>query len=173
MSEERILAIIPNVQYSGKRGVNHYIIYVTTRKLYFIQTKKGYDFVQPLFLGLYFEAKDKNRYDGLNQHELTDISSIVNHKNFVRSISLKRITEIRFIREIGIYRFIILGHNKKGKIQKLVNGFLIPPQQRIEKAKELGFKKRRIFDDYALEVEYAIESIFLDKVTHKFNIPVE
>jgi hypothetical protein len=169
MNKERIIAIIPNVVYQGKRGMNHHVIYVSTRKIYIIRTRKGYDGIPFQALAIYYDRSDRKKGIDPKEFEYNDISSIKNHRNFIRSISLKRITDIKFIRTAFTFRFIVIGSTKDGKIRKLINGYLQPTQSRIDREKNYGYDKKRISYNYAFEVQNIIESIFPGKVTHRFH----
>ncbi|MCK5547799.1 MAG: hypothetical protein KAI64_02210, partial [Thermoplasmata archaeon] len=41
--EEEITALIPEVGHRGKHGLDSYAIFITTKRLVFIQTKKGHN----------------------------------------------------------------------------------------------------------------------------------
>lgn len=170
METEEIKGVIPEVRLPGAFGVNTYQMYVSTKRLVFIQTSKGYQAVGGALGGavgavISQRASEKSKkkaseYDLLQNVNLDELLK-TNKGN--KEFPLEGIIELRLKKGMASNRISIFGL-KKNKNKLVLDGFLVPPQDYLKNYKSEGFKTKEISLQYVKEAETIMNSVLQDRI---------
>jgi hypothetical protein len=168
--EEKIIGVIPEVRVQGAFGINTYLIYVTTKRLVFIQSSKGYEMVGGMVFGVVGAlasagAAEKSKKKALKwaSHQNVDLDALLKSEKGNKEFSLNEIKRIRIKRYNYVNKLMILTL-KKNKPKIVLSGVLVPPQEYLKYYKRKGYKKNRIIYKYIKEVESVMNSVLPNKI---------
>ena len=153
MSDEEIREVIPRIF----DGYNNYSLIISSKRIAFIQTGSEYAILGGVVGGLVGGiiakkySKDEADFSNLNLDEL------ISQKKNNKEIYINAITDIQLKKEIGSFRLIIYGYKKKNKVKKLLNWYIVPPENYIKEHKSLGLKQKDIFKKYVSECQEQID----------------
>jgi hypothetical protein len=165
MENEEILGMIPKI-YDG--WIN-YAMFLSNKRIVLIKIQGDLMIPGAIFGGviggLIAQKYNKDQIDFKN----VDLDSLISNADKTIEIPNNKLIEIRLKKEIGVFRIIIFGLNKRNKKKKLVNYFLAPTRQQLEERVKAGEKSSDVMWEYALEQQNLIENIFGHKLTLKYK----
>ena len=171
MQKEEIKGIIPEVRLPGAFGFNSNVLFVSTKRLVFIQLTRGYQILIGGLVGAIFDtyrskAGDKPITDPTILKKI-NLDALIRSKKSNKVIYLHGIKEIGIRRWLGAIKFSIFGF-KKNKKKLLMDGFLIPPKNYFKRYKNAGFKPKEINRRYALEARNILVTVLFNRI--KFDL---
>jgi hypothetical protein len=170
METEEIKGVIPEVRLPGAFGVNTFELYVSTKRLVFIQTSKGYQAVGGALGGavgavISQRAAEKNKKTTADLAPLQNVNldELLKTNKGNKEFPLDGITELRLKKGMATNRLSIFGL-KKNKSKLVLDGFLVPPQDYLKHYKSEGFKTKEISLQYVKEAESVMNSVLQDRI---------
>ncbi|UCE36698.1 MAG: hypothetical protein JSW00_14455 [Thermoplasmata archaeon] len=170
MDEERKLGLIPQVRIPGALGVNIYAILITTRRLLFIRTSKGYGFILGgavgAAIGSYYGDKGTRPFTDPAILRDIDINTLKEEKGN-KDILIDNITKVKLKKGLAANKLSIYGL-KKNKKKLLLEGYLVPPSGYTKGYKEEGLDSKEISLRYIQETESIFQTVLLDRIERNY-----
>jgi hypothetical protein len=173
MDSEEIRGVVPEVRIPGAMGINTFELYVSTKRLVFIQTSKGYQALGGAMFGAVGAAvsglaSEKGKTSNLGQQvQNIDLDTLLKSKKGNKEFLLNDITQLRLKKGMGSHRISIFVM-KKNKNKIIFDGFLVPPQDYLKYYKKEGLKTKQISLQYVKETESVLNTVLSDRINSNY-----
>ena len=175
MEAEEIKGVVPEVRIPGAMGINTYALYVSTRRLVFIQTSKGYHVMGGALFGAVgamaghmASESQKKTFRDQSMFQNIDLDSLLRSSKANKEMTLDGIVELRLKKGLGSHRITVF-QMKKNKKKVTLDGFLVPPQDYLKYYKKQGQKGKQTVLQYANEAHSLLSTVLSSKLKSDYT----